>query len=363
MSPKTYIGPFGRVLPLQESEEPVDHILPCDETRTTMAYTLPPPQALEFGSDTSLVSTDPTKYQSISQSRSDTKPSETVFRDIERQAHHGHLPAFNKLLKPKAQPGETSPSPQQSPTEVPSSFQTPGDDRGYTIDHDSSSVHYSTYQTNYPYSQVPTQVIGGTHYEVKKMPLHNSRSTSHIPASFTVGQQESHIQQYAAYHVPISTYNPPSQQQSVQNAPQPQHMMSINSTQNQQVLPPNAPVQGFLEHRSNYDVAAHSNSGSDQSANTPANVVKPPVAKKVVGEMDVPGEGPSWIYEDGATCRKTIDGEPVNAEWGVTKAGKPRKRLAIACTTCREKKIKCDPAEPKCVQCEKFGRECRFTTA
>lgn len=100
---------------------------------------------------------------------------------------------------------------------------------------------------------------------------------------------------------------------------------------------------------------------SEQGEQSSANNVKP--LPRLVGEVDVPGEGPSWIYEDGTTCKKTIDGEPVNAQWGVTKAGKPRKRLAIACTTCREKKIKCDPAEPKCLQCEKFGRKCRFTTA
>ena len=54
---------------------------------------------------------------------------------------------------------------------------------------------------------------------------------------------------------------------------------------------------------------------------------------RLIGERDVPGEGPSWLYEDGTTCRKVIDGDPVNAQWGVTKADKPRKRLAIACTT------------------------------
>lgn len=100
---------------------------------------------------------------------------------------------------------------------------------------------------------------------------------------------------------------------------------------------------------------------SEQSEQSSASNVK--LLPRLVGEVDVPGEGPSWIYEDGTTCKKTIDGEPVNAQWGVTKAGKPRKRLAIACTTCREKKTKCDPAEPKCIQCEKAGRECRFTTA
>ena len=84
---------------------------------------------------------------------------------------------------------------------------------------------------------------------------------------------------------------------------------------------------------------------------------------KLIGERVFPGEGVCFVYDDGSHVRKVIDGEQVNAQWGVTKAGKPRKRLAIACVTCREKKIKCDPAEPKCVQCDKADRECRFQTA
>jgi hypothetical protein len=70
-----------------------------------------------------------------------------------------------------------------------------------------------------------------------------------------------------------------------------------------------------------------------------------------------------YFYDDGTHCKTVIDGEIVNAHWGVTKAGKPRKRLAIACITCREKKIKCDPDYPRCVQCEKFGRICKFKNA
>ncbi|BDD58782.1 hypothetical protein MAP00_004033 [Monascus purpureus] len=54
---------------------------------------------------------------------------------------------------------------------------------------------------------------------------------------------------------------------------------------------------------------------------------------------------------------------PVNANWGITKAGKPRKRLAQACLTCREKKIKCQPNLPRCDQCQKSGRDCRFENA
>ncbi|KAK7427921.1 hypothetical protein QQZ08_005533 [Neonectria magnoliae] len=84
---------------------------------------------------------------------------------------------------------------------------------------------------------------------------------------------------------------------------------------------------------------------------------------RFVRAAEVPGEGMCYFYDDGSHCKTVIDGEAVNAHWGVTKAGKPRKRLAIACVTCREKKIKCDPDYPRCVQCEKFGRLCKFKNA
>ncbi|TVY82699.1 putative transcriptional regulatory protein [Lachnellula suecica] len=84
---------------------------------------------------------------------------------------------------------------------------------------------------------------------------------------------------------------------------------------------------------------------------------------RFVRQAEVPGEGICYFYDDGTHCKTVIDGEVVNAHWGVTKAGKPRKRLAIACITCREKKIKCDPDYPRCVQCEKFGRICKFKNA
>lgn len=59
---------------------------------------------------------------------------------------------------------------------------------------------------------------------------------------------------------------------------------------------------------------------------------------------------------------KSMDGEKVNAQLGVAKLGKPRKRLAMACMTCRERKIKCDPGELKCVQCDNAGSKCRRPT-
>lgn len=82
-------------------------------------------------------------------------------------------------------------------------------------------------------------------------------------------------------------------------------------------------------------------------------------SSRCIGQREIPGEGLCYIYEDGTYCRVIIDGEPVNPSWGITKAGKPRKRLAQACLTCREKKIKCEPGYPKCHQCAKSQRVCR----
>jgi hypothetical protein len=82
-------------------------------------------------------------------------------------------------------------------------------------------------------------------------------------------------------------------------------------------------------------------------------------SKHCVGQQQVAGEGLCYVFDDGSYCRVVIDGEPVNPSWGITKAGKPRKRLAQACLTCREKKIKCEPGYPKCHQCAKSQRACR----
>ena len=80
---------------------------------------------------------------------------------------------------------------------------------------------------------------------------------------------------------------------------------------------------------------------------------------KCVEMRDVPGEGRFFIYEDGHRIPTQVDGEQVNPQWGLTKANKPRRRLALACLDCREKKIKCEPGQNRCVQCEKAMRPCR----
>lgn len=102
---------------------------------------------------------------------------------------------------------------------------------------------------------------------------------------------------------------------------------------------------------------------SNLNANTPARPQDKPVAgaRKLVGETNLPGQGRVFLYDDGTKIPTVVDGEPVNGQWGMTKAGKPRKRMPQACVACRQKKIKCDPGEGKCAQCEKSGKDCRYS--
>lgn len=103
--------------------------------------------------------------------------------------------------------------------------------------------------------------------------------------------------------------------------------------------------------------------GAGSPADSQPQVAAAPARPHVIEEKYIDGEGLCYIYVDGSYCPKSIDGVPVNAKWGVTKAGRPRKRLAQACLTCREKKIRCHPNLPKCEQCQKSGRVCRFENA
>lgn len=81
--------------------------------------------------------------------------------------------------------------------------------------------------------------------------------------------------------------------------------------------------------------------------------------KRYIGIKEIPGEGHFHCYEGGYRLPTQVDGEQVNPAWGLTKANKPRKRLAMACLDCREKKIKCEPGATSCLQCEKARRPCR----
>lgn len=88
------------------------------------------------------------------------------------------------------------------------------------------------------------------------------------------------------------------------------------------------------------------------------------IIHKPVGVEHTPGEGRCYVLQDGTRVKTIINGEAVNPVWGVTKAGKPRKRLAQACVACREKKIKCEPGNDgssRCNHCARLNRECKKT--
>jgi hypothetical protein len=353
-TPRTYIGPFGRILPVPDGVEPERECLPCDETRTNMTtFSLPPPDRLQFGSDASPGFTDPTRYNTISQSSRINEPTNAIYREISRLAHHEHLPSLRHMLTPAPQSSIAQHPPQQSPNHIQHRSSFPSEHRAAASGSHTQHPRYSPYQAGFPQSQLPAQAQPGENLHPQRDEYQSSPLTQHFPSSYAPPPQG-----------PVQLPYPPQPQLiAAPNAFQPQQMIPIDLPQPPQILPINPPVQYFPDHRGSYDSALNTVSGSEQGEAFIANQVKP--LPRLIGEGDIPGEGPSWFYEDGTTCKKMIDGELVNAQWGVTKAGKPRKRLAIACTTCREKKIKCDPAEPnsKCVQCEKFGRECRFTTA
>ncbi|KIW39167.1 uncharacterized protein PV06_08968 [Exophiala oligosperma] len=164
------------------------------------------------------------------------------------------------------------------------------------------------------------------------------------------------VQHHVAQH---NAYGPMSERTSMQTPglPGPYHQLP-------QVNRPDAnPAQywGYPQSSS----LAHDNRGApfpSPGIGSPGPSIDHGYGRTVMREEVLPGKGPCYIYDDGTFCQKMINGDTVNPKWGTTKAGKPRKRLGQACNTCREKKIKCDPGVPKCAQCQKFGRDCRFDT-
>ena len=375
---RTYIGPFGRILPVPEDSEPERLQLPIDETRTNMTtYQLPPPERLQFGSDTTTPGfTEPLRYNTISQSRRTLESDNTMYPERQGPSHREHLPPLSQLLTPASQ--SSAPPSSYSQEAGPNTPEwthsiTPGQ-RVPVPAQNSHNLPYHYPPTSHPQSQqLPVQGQPMMNSNIRRDDYQTSPSAQHFPSSYPSHQGQA-VPLYSPYsgsaHHPLYTrqaqhISPPSltqpQQISPSNiAPAPQNI-SVNTPHSQTMLQGNAPSQYYQDYPTNAISASSTLLDSEESGRSPVNNVKP--LPRFIGEVDVPGEGPSWFYEDGTTCRKVIDGEPVNAQWGVTKAGKPRKRLAIACKTCREKKIKCDPAEPKCVQCEKCGRECIFTTA
>ena len=366
---RTYIGPFGRILPIPDGKEPEQQQFPIDETRTNMTtYQLPPPERLQFGSDTSPGFTEPMRYNTISQSKRPLETTSPVYSEQVRPSPHEQLPPVHQLFLPPSsniQPSHYSQQHDANRSQRRSTLPSAPE----SISDQTAPVPQYPYQSSFPQPSLPPQIQTSICTNVRREDLRNSPSGRQPPPSPFDPHQGPSVTSYTASY-PAYSERPPqilypvAQHTYHAPAPNPSQLHEsppLEAPQHQQVIPMNIPIPYYQVHPGEYDTSSDPIPGHEQSPQAAGNSVKP--IARVVGEADVLGQGPSWVYEDGSTCKKIIDGEEVNAQWGVTKAGKPRKRLAMACTTCREKKIKCDPAEPKCVQCEKFGRECRFTTA
>lgn len=339
----TYVGPFGRILPILPNTKPLaseEQHAPVEGTlsSTMTTYTLPPPVGLQFGSDPFHGFLDRSSRESTSDQKSTPERSRPSPPDASRRAYHEQLPSVRQLLTPRPQPSvPISPTSPRSP-DPQLSYSTQPLTRRSTFSEASSPV--GSFPQPGVYAAVPVAqqfvengaAVNGSYEGLAPLPQYQptyANPPPPTPPTYTSYQEPPRYDPYAHHPRPIA--------------------------------PLTAPSQYYQAHAGSYDQSAGPTPVSGLSVRDAANNVKP--LPRLAGESLIPGEGPCWVYEDGSICKKTIDGEAVNGQWGVTKAGKPRKRLAIACTTCREKKIKCDPAEPKCVQCEKFGRVCRFTTA
>ena len=341
---RTYIGPFGRYLPILDDNEPFEpqqEETSLENQSKMTSYQLPPPTMparLQFGTDLSPGFTEPTKYNTMAHSRTLYDPNKPSYEEQPRRTYHEQLPSVSQLLTPGSQSSNpNSPfSPQHSPDASETRHTYPPSHRSSFPERSSQTA--AAYPNHGGYTPLPFQAQPGEVIDPRNQSFHINAQTPHYPSSYSPRQEPN------AVHYP--TYTSSSQQQYALHPPL--------------TIPSNTTAQ-FHPTQPAYDVLSPSLAGFHQLRHDAAPNIKP--LPRVIGEQDIPGEGLCWIYEDGSICKKVIDGEEVNAQWGVTKAGKPRKRLAIACTTCREKKIKCDPGDPKCVQCDKFGRECRFTTA
>ena len=356
MSPRTYIGPFGRILPLPEGSEP-------EQAQSSLAeddragLQLPRP-ALNFGSDTTLGFSDPTRYNTSSHSRR-TQDARISYGDQPTLSTRESLPSVTQLLTPGSQPSiPTSPySSQQSPasshrqSSLASSRHDSVPEQVSEPSYRPQAVYQNPQSSNLAL-QTQALPLLGTHVPSEQLQQSPQTYINSQPVVSSNYNSYGAIFSQVPYEPQVLFGQPPH--------PSPLSLPRLATYQHQQGLPTNPHAQYYPDNPGTVGFAPSTTTSNARNQRASPSVVQP--APRVISE-DVTTDGPVWVYEDGTTCPKVIDGEQVNAEWGVTKAGKPRKRLAIACTSCREKKIKCDPAEPKCVQCEKNGRVCKFATA
>lgn len=339
-----YIGPFGRILPtMQDVLEAADCKMGDPPNRSsqvpsTHQFSSPKrPVCLEFGTDTALKPTTPPERLEAMLSPDPPSPVKG-----DESCELGLLPLETQLLTPS------------SPSSLPSSPHFPR-----------ARLSFST-SPNITSAQLFSPVDGSVS-ETQALPVENGHDfTKDLATTLSTTVAAPMISDpvgslYEEYYgqvggdpsnLGLTSQWPPFQETRPFTPPDMDYPIS---RYHQGQLPYHPNLLNTVETPPSSNLSNTSGDIRPQPAH--------PLLPCVIDEQIVEGEGLCYIYSDGSYCPKLIDGEPVNANWGVTKAGKPRKRLAQACITCREKKIKCHPNLPKCDQCQKSGRTCRFESA
>ena len=312
--PEYYVGPFGRILPANDtpSTEQAPEIQANRSESGQLPYQLPHPRPtapLQFG-------TDPTLRQHQKDGNVDlgrgTAPAVTASRQQQQ------LPSVRHLLTPVTGPSSPLPSVHHEKYGTP----TP------SLDARESSYPYLQHGSSLTPQLAPVIVQDRAKGRSELCPQPHTDALPSL-AQMAMRSSPGDVKRHAATRSDASTA-------SFQNSP---------------LSYPGAIYNG------------QSSCGDISSPEITNRSKGSSILAHVVDERYIEGEGICYVYADGSHVPKSIDGIPVNANWGITKAGKPRKRLAQACLTCREKKIKCQPNLPKCDQCQKSGRECKFETA
>ena len=331
----TYIGPFGRILPVPEGAsitEPISPSEPANSAMNAPRRLLPLPTRLQFGTDPTMGLTEPVRYGSSSSSRRTLETYKSTTQDM--------LPSVSQLLTPRSLSSTgTSPFPH-----------------AFTM-----SAHIDTGSSQ----PSPHRGIDPNLYGLELPPYYskgNSTMMSLQPQNLPLGRDLSDVSANMRSQVSPHASRSHGSPGGYEISPHASNVdMSHQSVPSIQTTSRSSSYHHGRAPSVSYESPSSSASLSGQSGLDVPSTSKQ--SRRLIGEEVLPGEGLCYIYSDGTHVRKMIDGETVNAQWGVTKAGKARKRLAEACVACRDKKIKCEPGEPKCVQCEKSGRECRFQTA
>ncbi|KAJ5947629.1 hypothetical protein N7466_000644 [Penicillium verhagenii] len=311
-----YAGPFGRTLPAtdgQSREQTSERSANKSESGDS-PYQLPPPRApanSQYGTDPFLRQ----RQGENAEAGTGLPPGEPASQSQLQRTEQ--LPSVRHLLTPVS-----------GPTLPPTAYHQPFGTATPGTDHREYSYPFRQHEPAYA-SQIST---GSAQDRVQgRTESFPQPQTGTLPS---LSQVTMHSPREIKHHT--ATRSDPSPA-PFQHSPSPYHGAPFHE---------NPPSVGDI-------------SSPESASRTKGQSVLP----HVIDERYVEGEGICYVYADGTHVPKLIGGIPVNANWGITKAGKPRKRLAQACLTCREKKIKCQPNLPKCDQCQKSGRECRFESA